>query len=244
MSGRRPWPLARVVVGLLALLGAWAGAAAPSIAAQPSRAVSPMQELAALLVSHPVHVAPNGASAVLEDISAQRPLTAEQTTLPVLGRSTASNGSEWLRVMLPGRPNGLTGWITQTGTRESMTSWHLVVNTSRKTITVYDSGRRVRTFLAVVGKASTPTPVGQFFVEETISLGRTAPDGPFALALSARSNVFQQFAGGPGQIAIHGRDGIGGTPGTAESHGCMRLTTANITWLAERIGPGVPVTIT
>jgi hypothetical protein len=31
------------------------------------------------------------------------------------------------------------------------------------------------------------------------------PGGPFALALSARSDVFQEFDGGPGQIAIDGR---------------------------------------
>ncbi len=69
------------------------------------------------------------------------------------------------------------------------------------------------------------------------------PGGPFALALSARSNVLQEFEGGPGQIGIHGRDGLGGTLGAAESHGCIRLDTASISWLAERIGPGTPVSI-
>jgi lipoprotein-anchoring transpeptidase ErfK/SrfK len=69
------------------------------------------------------------------------------------------------------------------------------------------------------------------------------PGGPFALALSARSNALQEFEGGPGQIALHGRDNLGGTLGAAESHGCVRLGTANIDWLAARIGPGTPVTI-
>ena len=36
---------------------------------------------------------------------------------------------------------------------------------------------------------------------------------------------------------------VGGTMGTAVSHGCVRLDTASVTWLGERIGPGVPVTI-
>ncbi len=67
---------------------------------------------------------------------------------------------------------------------------------------------------------------------------------PFALALSARSNVLQEFEGGPGQIAIHGIENLGGTLGTAESHGCIRLDTQAITWLANRIAPGTPVTIT
>jgi lipoprotein-anchoring transpeptidase ErfK/SrfK len=55
--------------------------------------------------------------------------------------------------------------------------------------------------------------------------------------------VLQEFGGGPGQIALHGVANLGGTPGTAVSHGCVRLTNPDITWLAARIGPGVPVTI-
>ena len=65
----------------------------------------------------------------------------------------------------------------------------------------------------------------------------------YALALSARSDVYTEFDGGPGQVAIHGRDLLGGTLGDAQSHGCVRLASASITWLAYRIRPGVPVTI-
>ncbi|HLW95544.1 MAG TPA: L,D-transpeptidase, partial [Solirubrobacteraceae bacterium] len=67
---------------------------------------------------------------------------------------------------------------------------------------------------------------------------------PYALALSARSNALQEFDGGPGQIALHGVGNIGGVPGTAVSHGCIRLATPAITWLAMHITPGVAVTIT
>jgi lipoprotein-anchoring transpeptidase ErfK/SrfK len=67
---------------------------------------------------------------------------------------------------------------------------------------------------------------------------------PFALALSARSDVLQEFAGGPGQIALHGLANIGGVLGTAVSHGCVRLTADAMRWLVARIGAGVPVTIT
>ncbi|MEA2192517.1 MAG: hypothetical protein QOI73_2638, partial [Solirubrobacteraceae bacterium] len=62
-------------------------------------------------------------------------------------------------------------------------------------------------------------------------------------ATSARSNVLQEFAGGPGQIGIHGVQNLGGTPGTAVSHGCVRLQNNSIRWLIGRIRPGVPVTI-
>jgi lipoprotein-anchoring transpeptidase ErfK/SrfK len=124
-----------------------------------------------------------------------------------------------------------------------VTSWHLVVSIADRRVTAYRDGRLVRAFQAVVGKPSTPTPVGNFFVEETLQMAPGEPGGPFALATSARSNVLQEFEGGPGQIALHGRDNLGGTLGSAESHGCIRLDTSSIDWLVGRIEPGTPVTI-
>ena len=108
---------------------------------------------------------------------------------------------------------------------------------------VYGEGRLVKVFPAVVGKPSTPTPTGDFFVEESLQMQAGEPGGPYALALSARSNVLQEFEGGPGQIAIHGRENLGGTLGTAASHGCIRLATASIDWLVSRVIPGTPVMI-
>jgi lipoprotein-anchoring transpeptidase ErfK/SrfK len=107
----------------------------------------------------------------------------------------------------------------------------------------YGYDRAERRFLVVVGKPSTPTPQGEFFVEEPLALSSQAAGGRFALATSARSNVLQEFDGGPGQIGIHGTDNLSGNLGTAASRGCIRLNTGAITWLAERIGAGVPATI-
>ena len=55
--------------------------------------------------------------------------------------------------------------------------------------------------------------------------------------------MLQEFAGGPGQIALHGTGNLAGALGTAVSHGCIRLSPAAITWLARRIGAGTPLTI-
>jgi lipoprotein-anchoring transpeptidase ErfK/SrfK len=104
-------------------------------------------------------------------------------------------------------------------------------------------GRVVRRFSVVIGAPATPTPIGRYFVEETVRLAPGTVSGPFALALSARSSVLQEFDGGPGQIALHGRTGLGGRLGTAVSHGCIRLADADVRWLADRIGPGVRVTV-
>lgn len=163
--------------------------------------------------------------------------------LPVVGHATSRSGRRWLRVNLPGRPNGRTGWIEAAGTARRTTSWQLVVDLSRRRMSAYRRGHVVRVFSAVVGKPSTPTPRGRFFVEEAIELPAADVGAPFALALSARSTVLQEFDGGPGQIAIHGVAHVGGVPGTAVSHGCVRLDAEAMTWLVARIGPGVPVTI-
>ena len=214
------------------------GAASAASASAPAAAWSRSQPLVTLLAAHPVHVESSARAAVFAVLPALTPITGAKTVLPVLDAR-----GRWLLVRLPGRPNGHAGWINAAHTSRSVTFWHIFVNTDTKIVAVDWGGRPVKVFKAVVGKPSTPTPVGQFFVEEPVALGPTRIGAPFALALSARSNVLQEFDGGPGQIAIHGLDNVGGVPGTAVSHGCIRVADANARWLAARISAGVPVTI-
>ncbi|MEA2493410.1 MAG: hypothetical protein QOJ29_1321 [Thermoleophilaceae bacterium] len=236
MSRSRPAFLA-VLVPLVA--AAWTAAA-------PARSVTPAvvkgQELALLNRSEKAYAKPARGSATLRLVQARRPLTGVRTVLPVIGHSTMQ-GVGWLHVRLPGRPNGHTGWIRKSATTALITSWHVIVRTSTRRVVVYRHGRRLRTFKAVVGKPSTPTPHGEYFVEEAIRLRAADVGAPFALALSARSNVLQEFDGGPGQIGLHGLANVGGVLGTAVSHGCVRLNADAMRWLVARIGPGVPVTI-
>jgi len=247
-ASRRAWRVGRprsgLVVGVLTLacLGNGLAAVSPPIASA-SPQVRATQQLVVLLYQHNAYQAPRAGARTIATIPAHRPITGEQTTLPVVRQTSTGRGIRWLKVMLPGRPNSSTGWIHGGGTRDLVTSWHIIVSRTARRVWVYFHGRLSRSFSAVVGKPSTPTPSGTFFVEETVTMPPSMPGGPFALALSARSDVLQQFDGGPGQIAIHGRDGLGGDLGQAESHGCMRLGTAAIDWLAARIGPGVPVDI-
>lgn len=223
--------------------------AAPAVGAPVARtqaeypSVPQVQPLAALLARHTVYTAPRATAAGLRVVAERRPLTGERTVLPVVGRAVDTGGHDWLHVRLPGRPNGGTGWIKATATIQSTTRMHIVVETAQRRVVVYRSGRAIRSFSAIVGKRSTPTPLGEFFVEEAISMPANAVGAPFALALSARSNVFQEFDGGPGQIALHGLANVGGKLGTAVSHGCVRLSAAALAWLVVRVGPGTPVSI-
>ena len=228
---------------LSALTTCLLGALVLPLPSASGQTVASPQRLAVLLAGHLVHAGPSRTAPVLTTVSPTRPITGARTVLPVLAHSVDAGGTPWLDVMLPGRPNGSTGWIAQQGTRTASTAWSIRVDLARRRVGAYRQGKLVKAFAAVVGKPSTPTPTGRFFVEETVQMRAGEPGGPYALTLSARSNVLQEFKGGPGQIGIHGREDLGGRLGSAESHGCMRLATASIDWLAARIGPGVPVVI-
>jgi lipoprotein-anchoring transpeptidase ErfK/SrfK len=156
-------------------------------------------------------------------------------------------GKAWLRVALPDRPNGSSGWIREDFVRLAMTHWRITVNREAHVVTVYRDGRKQRSFKAVVGKAATPTPSGLYAIYEKLP----QPDpkgfyGPWVLHLTAFSNVLLNFGGGPGRVAIHGRGGASlRVPlGSAASHGCIRVDNDVVAWIARHVPAGAPVFIT
>lgn len=231
--------------GVAAFAAALVTAGAGCVLVTPARAAGSVhrsQSLVVLLHDHVARASPDAHAHQIESVGADRPLTRVRTVLPVIGHKT-THGASWLRVRLPGRPTGHKGWIRADHTKRISTPWHISIKLSSRQVTVYYDGRAARRFPAVVGAPSTPTPRGEFFIEEALALSPLEAGGPFALASSARSAVLQEFEGGPGQIALHGTDNLSGALGTAASHGCVRVSTADITWLSERIGAGVPLTI-
>lgn len=238
-TGERRWASAlssALAVAAIGCVFAPSGGAAPRVPAS--------QPLVALLHDHVARTGPNAHANRIESVAARRPLTRARTVLPILARASSRMSGSWLQVRLPGRPNSHKGWISTNRTRLTSTYWRIAVKLSTRRLTVYFGGSVRRHFRVVVGKSSTPTPRGVFFIEEGLALSSYEAGGPFALATSARSNVFQEFEGGPGQIGIHGTSNLAGAPGTAVSHGCIRLETRAITWLARRVGAGVPLRIT
>jgi L,D-transpeptidase catalytic domain len=150
----------------------------------------------------------------------------------------------WLRVRLPERPNDRAGWIRADHARLRRTPWRIVISTDRRTLTVRRSGRVVRRFPAVVGAPVTPTPHGLFAIDERIpQFGGVL--GPWALHLTAHSQVLEDYGGGKGRVAIHGRSGalLADPLGSARSHGCIRIDNGAVSWLAGRAIEGTPVVI-
>ena len=171
--------------------------------------------------------------------------SAEPQILLVLG-AAMHRGRQWLRVLLPIRPDGRSGWIPRDDAVLSRTRFWITVDTSERVVKVYDDGRLARRFGAVIGNAATPTPDGLAAIYEK----DRQPDpagflGPWALPLTAFSNVLYNFGGGPGRIAIHGRAGASllDPLGSARSHGCIRIDDGPIVWMARHVPQGAPVLI-
>ena len=124
-------------------------------------------------------------------------------------------------------------------------AWWVVVDRAARQARVYRNGKLRSRFPVVIGAADTPTPRGHYFVVEHVPQQAGSMLGPWALATSAFSHVLQEFDGGPGQIALHGRAGpLAADPlGTARSHGCIRLDNDVIRRLAGLLPNGTPVDV-
>jgi lipoprotein-anchoring transpeptidase ErfK/SrfK len=152
----------------------------------------------------------------------------------------------WVKVLLPNRPNGAAAWIPSDRVLLTRTRWRVRVDVSSRRVAVLHNGRPVHRFGAVVGAPSTPTPVGTFAVYEI----DMQPDpfgflGPAALHLTAHSDVLDNYGGGAGRVAIHGRGGASLLVplGSAASHGCIRIDSDRAEWLARKLPPGAPVMV-
>lgn len=150
----------------------------------------------------------------------------------------------WMEVILPGRPNGETGWITATGIERYQVQRQAVIDLDSRTLRVFDGDQPIFETTVGIGSPSSPTPTGTFFVTDAVRI--TVPSGawgPYAFGLSARSDSVTEFNGGDGIIGIHGTNRPNSI-GEAQSLGCVRLPNDVMLELAELLSVGSPVTIT
>lgn len=229
---------------LLALvLTAAVGAPAKAREPDPFLLTPRVANLAQVVVPTPVRARPGGGS-VRQRLGTEARWGGGPVRLLVLRSALDSRGRRWLRVRLPERPNDRAGWIAADHTRLRTTLWRIVVSTATRTMEVRRRGRVVRRFAVVVGAPGTPTPQGTFAIGERIRQGYGVL-GPWALHLTAHSQVLDDYGGGKGRVAIHGRSGalLADPLGTAASHGCIRMDNAAVSWLATRAVEGTPVVV-
>ena len=118
----------------------------------------------------------------------------------------------------------------------------ILIDVSQHRLYLYKAGRLVLKSAAAIGKPSTPTPLGSFFVTQRFVVSpTTGPYGPRALGLSAFSDVLRTWTDG-GPIGIHGTNEPFAI-GKPVSHGCVRLPNDRIMRLFALTPLGTPVLI-
>jgi hypothetical protein len=160
----------------------------------------------------------------------------------VLRKFGGRHGDEWLQVRIPMRPNGHKGWVRSSALGPLYhVRTQLVVDRSRLRATLYRNGHRRWSAPVGVGKSSTPTPAGHFWVTEKFKTQNPAgPYGPVAFGTSDYS-VLSDWPGG-GVIGIHGTDEPALIPGRP-SHGCIRVRNEAISRLWHKLPIGTPVRV-
>jgi L,D-transpeptidase catalytic domain len=149
----------------------------------------------------------------------------------------------WVKLRIPGRPNGRIGWVPR-GALGDFQRVHtqIVVNRAGPAgpnLTLYRNGRAILHAPVGIGKASTPTPTGHFWVTEAFP-SYDPFYGPFLLATSDYS-VLSDWPGG-GIIGIHGTNEPALVPGYP-SHGCIRMHNSDVLRVAAVASTGTPVLV-
>jgi hypothetical protein len=161
----------------------------------------------------------------------------------LLSQHQAANGELWVHIRVPGRPNGRTGWVP----REAVGAYHLVrtmLLIDRRTLraTLYKRGRAIFHARVGVGKPSTPTPGGRFWVREKFQVRtHTGLYGPRAIGTSAYAPGLTDWPKG-GVVGLHGTGQPQLIPGRP-SHGCIRMRNADITRLYRHLPLGTPIRV-
>lgn len=179
-----------------------------------------------------------GAPFVSRTIPAATILGTPTTVLVVEG---PRNG--WVRAMLPGRPNGATGWVRAGDLDLFTVDRRVEIDLGNRSLRLYVDGQPALETDVAIGTPSNPTPAGSFFVTDAVDTGNpNGPWGPYAFGLSARSDTITEFNGGDGIIAIHGTSNPASI-GNAASLGCVRVPNEISELLYGVLEPGVPVII-
>jgi len=150
---------------------------------------------------------------------------------------------DWLQVMVPARPNGSTGWIKASDVDVTLHRYRMELTLSTFHLQVFDGDDVLVETDVVIGKDSTPTPEGTFYLNEKIKQSSPAGAyGPWILSTSGYSEALDTFDGGLPVVGFHGTNQPG-LIGTKSSNGCVRMPNDVVTKLADLLPAGTPIEI-
>jgi len=159
------------------------------------------------------------------------------TILAVAGRKPG-----WVRVRTS-LEHHQVGWLPLSAGALFSEPRTIVIDLSRRSLSVFHRGHRTDVYKVAIGTSATPTPRGRFAVTDRLRTGDPASDyGCCILALTAHQPKILQGWGGGDRVAIHATPGVWAL-GHAVSHGCVRATNAALKQLMRHVRIGTPVTI-
>ncbi|MDV6013941.1 L,D-transpeptidase [Haloechinothrix sp. LS1_15] len=178
------------------------------------------------LIVHPrtsttVHAEPGGA-----EIARMEPTQINDTWLPIVEEREG-----WVRVLLPSRPNGSTGWLPDADLERAHTPYEIHVHLGSKTLRLLSNGEEIGTWTIGIGRPETPTPTGRTFLLGSFT-DENQQFSPVILPLGAHSDTLNDYGGGPGTVAIHTWPTTD-VLGTATSDGCVRVPQEALDHLTE-----------
>lgn len=223
---------AAVAVGLIC---GNAAAAAPGVTQQ-------IQAWAYPVAPAPIRAAPSNTARTISKLHFTTEL-GDAEVYAASARIDNADGSVWLRIDVLGRPNGRLGWVPSgaLGPLHKTTDL-LVISRSKLKATLHRGGRVIWGARVGIGKASTPTPGGNFYIREALSVGASnGVFGAFAFGTSAYSPGLSDWPAG-GVIGIHGTNQPNLLPGRI-SHGCIRMRNAAVLRLRRLLKVGTPLQI-
>jgi lipoprotein-anchoring transpeptidase ErfK/SrfK len=127
----------------------------------------------------------------------------------------------------------------------------VTVSRDSKTVRVFRRGEMVRSYQVAVGEPKYPTPTGRFSVQTMQKdppwnvpnsewagelAGQTIPGG------DPKNPLIARWIGFNGSVGFHGTKSIDSL-GRSASHGCVRMSPADVIDLYERVQAGTPVLV-
>jgi lipoprotein-anchoring transpeptidase ErfK/SrfK len=151
-------------------------------------------------------------------------------------------GGDWVRVLLPTRPNGAEGWVRRRDVALSTVADAVDIDLAARALVWTREGVVQMRATVGIGASRSPTPPGTFFVTDVLAENPDGAYGAWIIALNAHSDAFTVFEGGDPRIAIHGTNAPASL-GAAASNGCLHLDAGSLAQLAGVLPLGTPVTI-
>ncbi len=270
MTARRMVPIL-VVIGLLSAIPlTGAGASTAARAAEGEERPSLIAQLLGAILSGPAAPpaptappAPAPAPAPVDDFEAARALAPTVTLHGSPGGaahgvlanpthegyplflSVVENRGEWLLVRVPQRPNSSMAWVRSADVSLYRVPNRVEIDLSDRQLTVFRgrSGEVLLRETVAVGTGDTPTPVADSYIDIAVALeDASGPFGTRQLSVGAFSEVYRSFAGGNGQIAIHGTNNPA-LIGSPVSNGCVRMLNDAVDAVSRLAPVGTPVRI-